>query len=108
MAILAFALLAATATKGQAPEVLTEQEYRLQFTLPADLTPYGEKLLHEAVMGVEPGMRLSIDRATLRMKVLAYRPLASAPIVEAAASTGVVIVPRPVRDTVEPVGPHSD
>jgi len=72
-------------------------EHRYQFSLAQVPSTYSEKLMIESFSGLDPEMRVDIDRGERSLKILAYRPLDQQELIRTAASHGVGIQPRNPR-----------
>lgn len=94
---MAFALLFSVDTKAQGTAAIIEEEHRYQFSLTAALSAYDEKLFLEAVSGFDPRMKVSIDRPSRSMKILAYQPIDPQQVLNLAAGMGVGLATRSNR-----------
>ncbi|MBK6343405.1 MAG: hypothetical protein IPF41_12665 [Flavobacteriales bacterium] len=97
LAPMAFALLISANAKAQGSTPIIEEEHRYQFSLTTALSAYDEKLFTEAVSGFDPRMKVSIDRPSRLMKILAYQPIDPAQVINLAAGMGVGLAPRSNR-----------
>ena len=74
-------------------------EHRYQFSLAQAPSSYSEKLMLESFSGLDPEMRVDVDRDERSLKILAFRPLDQQELIRMAASHGIGMQPRnPRRD----------
>jgi len=96
--MMAMALLATAAPAAlHAQEGTIGSEHRYQFTLNEAPSAYGEKLMMESLTGLDPEMRIDVDRTERTVKVLAYRPLDAQEMAQMAAAHGVIMAPSRSR-----------
>lgn len=88
-----FAFMATLAPGAWAQEAVSavREEHRYQFALHSSITDYQEKVMVQQITGLEPEMRVNIDREAHVMKILAYQAIDPQEVIDLAAQNGIAI-----------------